>query len=125
MVIAYSLVLVQKIKEARKFFGINVGRWRSLHFKFQLEPHMDPQFRKNLRDAILKTVENQLVNRNPPETKQTYDRLLREGHSENAAKLLIVNVFAAEIFEVVNRHEPFNHHLFAKALNRLSKIPGG
>jgi hypothetical protein len=84
---------------------------------------MDPQFNQNLRDAVLKAVENQLVNNNPPETKQTYDRLLREGHSENDAKLLIANVVAAEILEVVNRHEPFNHHLFAKALNRLPGMP--
>lgn len=84
---------------------------------------MDSQFKQNLRDAVLKAVENQLVNKNPPETKQTYDRLLCEGHSENDAKLLIANVIAAEILEVVNRHESFNHHLFAKALNRLSVMP--
>jgi hypothetical protein len=84
---------------------------------------MGAHFNPDLRDAILKAVEYQLANDNPPETKQTYDRLIREGHSENDAKLLIANVVAVEIFEVVNRREPFNHHRFVQALNRLPEIP--
>jgi uncharacterized protein DUF1841 len=84
---------------------------------------MDAHFNPDLRNAILKAVENQLSNDNPPETKQTYNRLLREGHSENDAKLLIANVVAVEIFEVVTRQEPFNHDRFVQALNRLPKIP--
>jgi len=84
---------------------------------------MSDHFNPNLQDAILQAVENQLANDNPPETKQTYERLLREGHSENNAKLLIASVVAVEIFEVVNRREPFNHHRFVQALNRLPKIP--
>lgn len=84
---------------------------------------MDAHFNQKLRSAILKAVENQLASNNPPETKQTYDRLLREGHSENDAKMLIANVVAVEIFEVVNRREPFNHDRFVQALNRLPEVP--
>ncbi len=84
---------------------------------------MDVHFNQNLRSAIFKAVENQLSSNNPPETKQTYDRLLREGHSESDAKMLIAKVVAVEIFEVVNRREPFNHDRFVQALNRLLKIP--
>ncbi|HSB31348.1 MAG TPA: hypothetical protein VLD55_07070 [Candidatus Sulfobium mesophilum] len=85
---------------------------------------MDVDFSHKLRSAILKAVENQLASNNPPETKQTYDRLLREGHSENDAKMLIANVVAVELFEVVNRREPFNHDRFVQALNRLPEVPG-
>jgi hypothetical protein len=80
-------------------------------------------FNPNLREAILKAVENQLANNNPPETKETYRRLIGEGHSEQDAKLLIASVFAVEIFEVVNRREPYNHVRFVQALNRLPEIP--
>ncbi|MFI5240801.1 MAG: hypothetical protein ACHQUB_03800, partial [Candidatus Saccharimonadia bacterium] len=68
-------------------------------------------------------VENQLANNNPPETQQTYRRLISEGHSEQDAKLLIASVVAVEIFEVVNRREPYNHVRFVQALNRLPEIP--
>ncbi len=47
---------------------------------------MDIHFDQNLRSAILKAVENQLASNNPPETKQTYDRLLREGHLKTMQK---------------------------------------
>lgn len=80
-------------------------------------------FNPNLREAILKAVDNQLANNNPPETQQTYQRLIREGHSEQDAKLLIASVVAIEIFEVVNRKEPYNHVRFVQALNRLPEIP--
>ena len=64
---------------------------------------MGTHFNPNLREAILKAVENQLSNNNPPETRQTFNRLVNEGHSEDEAKILIANVVAVEIFEVVNR----------------------
>lgn len=68
-------------------------------------------------------VDNQLSKNDPPETQQTYRRLLKEGHSEHDAKLLIASVVAAEIFEVVNRQEPFDHGRFVQALDRLPEIP--
>ena len=39
-----------------------------------------------LKSAILKVVENQLRNSDPPETKTTYDRLIKEGHSNSEAR---------------------------------------
>jgi len=62
---------------------------------------------------------------NPPETRQTYERLLREGSSENDAKVLIASVVSVEIFDIVNRREPYNHELFVEALSRLPKLPEG
>ena len=39
-----------------------------------------------LAAAIMEVVENQLRQNDPPETKQTYERLLMEGHTEVEAK---------------------------------------
>ena len=77
-----------------------------------------------LKKAILSVVNNQLKDNNPPETKQTYKRLLKEGHSESEAKRLIGCVVAAEIFDILKKKEPFNQQRFVAALNRLPKIPG-
>lgn len=86
---------------------------------------MSKDFNPHLRAALLEAVENQLTNNNPPETRQAYERLLREGKSEHDAKVLIASVVAVEIFEVVNRHEPYNNERFVQALSRLPELPEG
>ena len=77
-----------------------------------------------LKEAIMQVVDNQLRDLNPPETKKTFDRLISEGHSEAEARHLIGCVVATEIFEILNRDEPFDHARFVKALDRLPKLPG-
>ncbi len=86
---------------------------------------MSKVYNPHLRAAILEVVENQITNDNPPETRQTYKRLMHEGISENDAKSLIGSVVAVEIFEVLRRQEPFNHERFTEALNRLPELPEG
>ena len=76
-----------------------------------------------LKSAILEVVDNQLRDNDPPETKQTYERLLNEGHSDSEAKRLIGCVVASEIFDVLKEGKPFNQERFVAALNRLPKIP--
>ena len=76
-----------------------------------------------LKSAILEVVENQLQANDPPETRQTYDRLISEGYSEVEAKKLIGRVVSSEIFDVLKKQEPFNPDRFAKALNELPKLP--
>ena len=77
----------------------------------------------NLKESILEVVDNQLNSNDPPETRQTLDRLIKEGHSESKAKELIGTVVASEIFEVLKKKEPFNLSRFVAALNNLPKIP--
>lgn len=84
---------------------------------------MSENFNPHLRAAILEVVDNQITNDNPPETRQTYERLLREGISAYDAKSLIGSVVAVEIFEVLKRQEPFNPQRFVQALNRLPELP--
>ncbi len=76
-----------------------------------------------LKSAILEVVDNQLEANDPPETRQTFDRLISEGYSEEDAKKLIGWVVTSEIFDVLKKQEPFNPERFAKALHELPKIP--
>jgi hypothetical protein len=78
---------------------------------------------KILNKAILEVVENQLRADNPPETKKTFERLLKEGINEKEAKRLIACVVAAEIFDVLKEQQPYNHERFVKALNQLPELP--
>ena len=76
-----------------------------------------------LKAVILQVVDNQLKNNDPPETKQTYNKLIKEGFSESEAKQLIGCVVVAEIFDVLKKKETFNQERFVKALNKLPKLP--
>jgi len=77
---------------------------------------MSADFSPHLQAAILEDVMNQIANNNPPETHQAYKWLLREGRRERDAKVLKASVVAVEIFEVINRREPFNYLRFVRAM---------
>lgn len=76
-----------------------------------------------VRAAILEVVENQLRDGKPPETKQTYQRLVAEGHSEEEAKRLIAVVVTSEIFDVLKHKKPYDEARFIAALRQLPKLP--
>ena len=78
-----------------------------------------------LKSAILKVVDNQLQANDPPETHQTFDRLISKGYSQEEAKKLIGSVVTSEIFHILKKQEPFNPEIFTKALNELPKLPQG
>jgi hypothetical protein len=76
-----------------------------------------------VRAAIVEVVENQLRDDDPPQTRQTFRRLIEAGHSEKEAKRLIGCVVSAEIFDVLKKNEPFNLERFVKGLNKLPAMP--
>jgi hypothetical protein len=77
-----------------------------------------------LKAAILEIVDNQLADGNPPETRQTLDRLMREGHTPEEARRLIASVVVSEIFEVMQRGKPYDEARFVAALARLPRLLG-
>lgn len=76
-----------------------------------------------LKQTILEVVNNHLSTLDPPETKQTYDRLVASGISDQEAKRLIGCVVSSEIFDVLKQQQSFDRARFVKALNKLSELP--
>lgn len=76
-----------------------------------------------LHDAIMEVVDNQIKDNNPPETKQTLDRLIAEGHTKEDAKKLIGFVVASEIFAVMKQSRVFDEAKFVASLKALPKLP--
>lgn len=76
-----------------------------------------------LKKIILDIVEEQMANNEPPETNQTYERLLSEGHTPSDSKQMIGVVIAREIFYVAKEKREYNHTQFVKALNNLPNLP--
>jgi hypothetical protein len=78
---------------------------------------------KRLSTAVLEVVENQIRQLNPPTTKETLDRLIREGHDHNEARRLIGCVVASEIFDILKRMEPYDEDRYVAALRKLPELP--
>jgi len=73
--------------------------------------------------AIMEVVDNQLRDGTPPETRQTFDRLLADGHTEEEARRLIACVVTSEIFDVLTNHQPYDEARYITALRRLPTLP--
>jgi hypothetical protein len=79
-----------------------------------------------VKAMILEVVANQVRANDPPETKQTYDRLIQEGHADEDARRLIGSVVAIEVFSILNKkQEVFNLSNFVQALDKLPELPVG
>jgi len=74
----------------------------------------------HLKNTIMEVVDNQLKSNDPPETRQTYDRLISEGYSEKEAKELIGCVVTSEFFDVLNAYSGDAEHRFRRKPNRHS-----
>jgi len=79
----------------------------------------DPDF-----DAVvMEVVDNQLRDGDPPETRQTLDRLLAQGLPKPEARRLIACVLVAEMYAILAEGKPFNPVRYARALAKLPELP--
>jgi hypothetical protein len=78
---------------------------------------------EELRQQILEIIDNQIKLNDPPETKQTLNRLVRLGYSKNDAKMLIGQCLAVELFDVLKHKIPFNPDRYVKNLKNLPEEP--
>jgi len=73
--------------------------------------------------AIMEVVDTQLREGTPPETRQTLDRLLADGHTEEDARRLIACAVTSEIFDVLTHKQPYDEARYLAALHRLPTLP--
>jgi uncharacterized protein with ATP-grasp and redox domains len=76
-----------------------------------------------LGEEMKKVVRNQIKKNDPPETKQTYDRLIKEGFPKDEVMRQLAVVVAAEIYDIMKNEEPFNQERYLKRLNDLPQEP--
>ena len=74
-------------------------------------------------EAIVEAVENQIADNNPPETKETLERLIKNGETRENAMRYIASVLSIEIFGVVKHKEPYNHERYINNLKALPNLP--
>ena len=90
----------------------------------RVQPHQarvtfGPSANPALTAAILEVVDTQLRENTPPETRQTFDRLVTAGYAPEDVRRLIGNVVAQEIFYVLQRGEVYNEQRYLAALHGL------
>jgi len=78
---------------------------------------------KVLNRVILEVVDNQIHDLDPPATKETFDRLVREGIAHDEARRLIGCVVASEIFDILKYEQPYNAERYVNALSHLPELP--
>jgi hypothetical protein len=77
---------------------------------------------KTVRDAMLDTVLNQINTNDPPEARETYDRLIDGGASNSQALQLMSAVLKVEMSRMLTESTPFDNERYSAALR---KIPAG
>jgi uncharacterized hydantoinase/oxoprolinase family protein len=70
-------------------------------------------------EAVFEAINNQIQGQNPPETKQTYDRLMEEIKNHDEVMKYIGVVMMAEILDILKSKKPFNQKRYIERLNKL------
>jgi hypothetical protein len=76
-----------------------------------------------LRATLIEVIENQLRANDPPETRETLDRLKKEGHTYEEAMKLIACVLVNEIYDVMKSQTPHDNARYVANLKRLPELP--
>ncbi|MBQ8076195.1 MAG: hypothetical protein IJ237_09455 [Oscillospiraceae bacterium] len=73
-----------------------------------------------LKALVIKAVENQMKDNEPPITNQTVQRLIASGNTEEQAKNKIADILAVHIFYATSFGRPFHLDEYEKELNALT-----
>ena len=74
---------------------------------------------RTVRDAVMDTVLNQIDTGDPPEARQTYDRLIDGGASNSQALQLMAAVLRVEMNEMLSKSVPFDNARYAAGLAKI------
>jgi len=76
-----------------------------------------------LKSAFMQIVENQIRDDDPPESRETLERLKSDGISEEDARIYIAQAVSVEVFDVMKNKKEFNRTRFIRNLKSLPAEP--
>ncbi len=74
-------------------------------------------------ELIIQAIKKQIRQNDPPETKETFDRLRLEGHPEEEVYRMLGCVMTSEIYGVMKDERAFDRDLYVRRLHALPKLP--
>ncbi|REJ96627.1 MAG: hypothetical protein DWQ34_03630 [Planctomycetota bacterium] len=80
----------------------------------------DPEI---IRTHLFEIINIQMRSGEPPETKQTYDRLISDGHPQEEVMKMLACVVMSEIFGALKNKQPYDHQRYTAALRALPELP--
>lgn len=81
------------------------------------------KYNPHLHKAIFDVIDKQIKEDDPPETRETFNRLVREGHSKTETRKLIGCAVVVEIYDIMKHQKPFDRERFVGNLRRLPELP--
>jgi hypothetical protein len=75
-----------------------------------------------VKDGFVDTVLRQIDSGDPPEARQTYDRLIEEGHSNNETLHLMAAALRLEMKSMLDQSKPFDTARYASLLKKLPAL---
>lgn len=76
-----------------------------------------------LQALILQTIDSQILGNDPPEARETLQRLVGQGFTPDQAKSLIGAAIASEISELYDHKALFNRERYVENLKKLPSLP--
>jgi hypothetical protein len=77
----------------------------------------------HLKAAFMEVVDNQIRDNNPPETRETLNRLKSQGISEEDSRLYIGQAVCVEVWDILKNKKEFNRERFVRNLKNLPEEP--
>lgn len=74
-------------------------------------------------EPVIQAIKEQIRQNDPPETKETFDRLRREGHAEEEVYRMLGCVMTSEIYDVMKGERVFDRDLYVRRLRAPPKLP--
>jgi len=79
--------------------------------------------KNRIGEQMKEVIRNQIQMNNPPETKQTYERLIKEGISKDETMRKLAVVMTTEMHTMLKKGEPFNSERYVAMLKDLPEEP--
>ena len=85
--------------------------------------YADDESHERLRKTYFEVIDNQIKLNDPPEVKQTFDRLLKLGYNKFETKSFIADCLQIELFEVIKNDKKFDEKRYVRNLKNLPQEP--
>ena len=83
------------------------------------DKNTESEYNPYLKATLLEVVDNQLNDNDPPETRETLNRFIAAGYSEEKAKERIASVLVTHIYDVMHDPKQFDSEKYKRDLSEL------
>jgi hypothetical protein len=110
-------ITLEVLKQHPEYFDL----WEQAELPLSEEEVLRDGVNPFLHVTIHATVENQIVNGDPPQTAETLEAMIRAGYDRHEAIHTIGSLVAEQIFEIMTHDQPFDLESYVEGLCELAR----